>query len=249
MTIAVIGGSGRIGFPLIKSLIEKGKKVAIGDIDLDSLYEKLSLIDYNKENIFFKQLDINSEKDYISWMEDAESQLGYIQGAVMCAYPRGNNYGNTLEKVSLNDFNNNVSIHLGAYFNFLKNTSNKMLKKGGSIVCISSIYGHSVPKFEIYDNTDMTMPVEYAAAKSAINHLVKYFSKFYASNELRFNAVCPGGIVDNQPEEFKKAYLSKSLNKGLLETKDIIPFVEFLLEDKSSYINGQILTIDDGFTL
>ena len=104
-------------------------------------------------------------------------------------------------------------------------------------------------KFEIYDSTDMTMPVEYAASKSAINHLVKYFSKFYAGNKLRFNAVCPGGVMDNQPEEFKKAYLSKSLDKGLLEAVDIIPFIEFLLEDKSSYINGQILTIDDGFTL
>jgi len=249
MTIAVIGGSGRIGFPLVKSLIEKGKKVAIGDIDLDSLYEKLSSIDYKEGNIFLKRLDINVEEDYISWIEDAEAQLGPIEGAVMCAYPRGDNYGNTLEKVSLNDFNNNVSIHLGSYFNFLKNTSNKMVNKGGSIVCISSIYGHTAPKFEIYDNTDMTMPVEYAASKSAINHLVKYFSKFYAGNELRFNAVCPGGVMDNQPEEFKKAYLSKSLDKGHLEAVDIIPFIEFLLEDKSSYINGQILTIDDGFTL
>ena len=249
MTIAVIGGSGRIGFPLVKSLIEKGKKVAIGDIDFDSLYEKLSSIDYKEGDIFLKQLDINVEEEYISWIEDAEAQLGPIEGAVMCAYPRGDNYGNTLEKVSLNDFNNNVSIHLGSYFNFLKNTSNKMVKKGGSIVCISSIYGHAAPKFEIYDNTDMTMPVEYAAAKSAINHLVKYFSKFYAGNELRFNAVCPGGVLNNQPEEFKKAYFSKSLNKGLLEAEDIIPFIEFLLEAKSSYINGQILTIDDGFTL
>ena len=151
MTIAVIGGSGRIGFPLVKSLIEKGKKVAIGDIDLDSLYEKLSSIDYKEGNIFLKRLDINVEEDYISWIEDAEAQLGPIEGAVMCAYPRADNYGNTLEKVSLNDFNNNVSIHLGSYFNFLKNTSNKMVKKGGSIVCISSIYGHTAPKFEIYD--------------------------------------------------------------------------------------------------
>ncbi len=249
MTIAVIGGSGRIGFPLVKALIKKGKKIAIGDIDLVTLYEKLSSIDYKDSDIFLKKLDINVEEEFISWLEDAEAQHGPLEGAVMCAYPKGKNYGNTLEKVSLNDFSNNVSIHLGSYFNFLKNTSNKMMKKGGSIVCISSIYGHKAPKFEIYDNTDMTMPVEYAAAKSAINHLVKYFSKFYAGNELRFNAVCPGGILDNQPEQFKRAYFSKSLNKGLLDSEDIIPFIEFLLDVKSSYINGQILTIDDGFTL
>jgi len=249
MTIAVIGGSGRIGFHLVKALIEKGNKVAIGDIDLDSLYEKLSSIDYNEGDIFLKRLDINVEEEYISWIRDATSQLGPIEGAVMCAYPKGDNYGNTLEKVSLSDFNNNVSIHLGSYFNFLKNTSNQMMKKGGSIVCVSSIYGHVAPKFEIYDNTDMTMPVEYAAAKSAINHLVKYFSKFYAGSKLRFNAVCPGGIMDNQPEKFKRAYLSKSLNKGLLDAEDVIPFIEFLLEAKSRYINGQVLTIDDGFTL
>ena len=47
-----------------------------------------------------------------------------------------------------------------------------------SLVSLSSIYGLMAPRFEIYDGTNMTMAVEYAAIKSALLHLNKYFTNF-----------------------------------------------------------------------
>ena len=95
----------------------------------------------------------------------------------------------------------------------------------------------------------MTMPVEYAAIKSAIIHLNKYVAAYVNNSKFRVNSVSPGGILDAQPETFLNRYKEKSLGKGMLDIDDIVGAVVFLLSDKTKYINGQNIIIDDGFTL
>lgn len=251
MNIILIGAGGRIGSNLALHLLSKGYNLAIGDLDINQIKSKIDNLYSDKQNIFFKKIDMTSEDKYNEWLKEAFDHLGSIDGAINCSYPKGKNYGRNLEEVNLHDFNNNVSIHLGSYFNFLNLTSRfmKINKLEGSIVSISSIYGVIPPKFDIYDGTKMTMPVEYAAVKSSINHLVKYFAKFYSGIGLRFNSVCPGGILDNQPISFVNAYKKYSLSKGMLDTDDVLPLIEFLVSNKSAYINGENITIDDGFSL
>tara|TARA_B100000780_G_scaffold263367_1_gene217206 strand:- start:5272 stop:6030 length:759 start_codon:yes stop_codon:yes gene_type:complete len=252
MNIILIGASGRIGSELAIYLLKMGYDLALGDIDTKFIKSKLdALPEFTDRKVFIQDLDMCSEEQYKEWINDANSYFGRIDGAINCSYPRGKNYGAKLENVSLDDFNNNVSLHLGSYFNFLNITSSfmKINLLEGSIVCTSSIYGHIAPKFSVYDDTDMTMPVEYAAVKSSINHLIRYFASYYSGKGLRFNAVSPGGILDNQPNNFIKAYANESINKGLLDSKDVIPLLEFMISSKSKYINGQIITVDDGFSL
>jgi len=119
----------------------------------------------------------------------------------------------------------------------------------GNIINISSIYGVISPKFEIYDNTEMTMPVEYAAIKSGMLHLTKYMAKYFKGNNIRVNAISPGGILDSQPEEFLKKYNQECLTKGMLNGCDLNGTLVFLLSDMSMYINGQNIVVDDGFSL
>jgi NAD(P)-dependent dehydrogenase (short-subunit alcohol dehydrogenase family) len=105
------------------------------------------------------------------------------------------------------------------------------------------------PKFEIYDNTEMTMPVEYAAIKSGMLHLTKYMAKYFKGRNIRVNAISPGGILDSQPEEFLKKYNQECLTKGMLNGCDLNGTLVFLLSDMSMYINGQNIVVDDGFSL
>ena len=67
-----------------------------------------------------------------------------------------------------------------------------MLKKGGNIINLSSIYGSFIPRFEIYEGTSMTTPIEYVAIKSGIESMSKYFAKTYIKSKLRINCVAPG---------------------------------------------------------
>jgi NAD(P)-dependent dehydrogenase (short-subunit alcohol dehydrogenase family) len=153
--------------------------------------------------------------------------------------------------VSLEDFNENLSLHLGSSFLFMQQCAAYFVrnKTPFSLVNVSSIYGVVAPKFDIYANTSMTMPVEYAAIKSAIIHLNKYIVNYVADSRFRINSVSPGGIFDCQPEPFLQAYKKHTLGKGMLDIKDVIGTILFLLSEQSQYMNGQNLVVDDGFSL
>jgi NAD(P)-dependent dehydrogenase (short-subunit alcohol dehydrogenase family) len=119
----------------------------------------------------------------------------------------------------------------------------------GNILNIASIYGVIPPRFSIYKNLSITSPIEYAAIKSGLIHISKYFTKYYKGKNLRFNTISPGGIFDGHDEDFSKNYSAFCLNKGLLDPNDICGTVSFLLSNESQFINGQNIIIDDGFTL
>jgi NAD(P)-dependent dehydrogenase (short-subunit alcohol dehydrogenase family) len=118
-----------------------------------------------------------------------------------------------------------------------------------SYVSIGSIYGFEVPKFDIYDDLDMAMPVEYALSKAALNQLTKYSAGMINDSNFRINTVSPGGIFDNQPEIFVKKYKSFTFGKGMLDPSAITSCIIFLLGSGAEYINGQNIYVDDGFTV
>ena len=95
----------------------------------------------------------------------------------------------------------------------------------------------------------MTVPVEYAAIKSGMLHLTKYMAKYLKGKNIRVNAISPGGILDSQPKEFLSEYNKQCSTKGMLDSNDLNGTLIFLLSDMSSYINGQNIIVDDGFSL
>ena len=119
----------------------------------------------------------------------------------------------------------------------------------GHIVNIASIYGMVAPRFEIYENTTMTTPVEYAAIKSGLLQLTKYMTKYFKGMNIRVNAISPGGIFDHQPEAFLNAYKRSCANKGMLNKEDLGGTLVYLLSELSQYVNGQNIAVDDGFSL
>ncbi|MNI21023.1 Glucose 1-dehydrogenase B [compost metagenome] len=153
--------------------------------------------------------------------------------------------------MSLASFNENISLHLGSAFLFTQQCASyfKAHETAFSLVNISSIYGVVAPKFDIYNNTKMTMPVEYAAIKSAIQHLSKYAVAYVNDSRFRVNNVSPGGIFDNQPETFCQAYKSHTHGAGMLDVTEIIGSIMFLLSEQSRYVTGQNIIVDDGFSL
>ena len=56
-------------------------------------------------------------------------------------------------------------------------------------------------------------------------------------------------VLDSRPKEFIDNYNSESLNKGMLTKTDLNGTLVFLLSDDLSYINGQNIIVDDGFSL
>jgi NAD(P)-dependent dehydrogenase (short-subunit alcohol dehydrogenase family) len=248
-SVLVIGAGGLLGTKVTKYALEQGANVLAVDLSLDYLQTELSKngVDITNANLSLSILDITVERDLIYFFERDIK----ITGAVNCTYPRNKAYGAHFNDVKLSNFNENVSLHLGSSFLFIQQCAKyfELNKKPFSLVNISSIYGVVAPKFEIYENTPMSMPVEYAAIKSAILHLSKYAVKYVNNSLFRINNVSPGGIFDNQPESFLDAYKASTNGEGMLDVNDIVGAIIFLLSPMSKFVTGQNIIVDDGFTL
>ena len=250
--VVVTGGAGLIGQEFVKAIIEQNGIAIIADINKNE-GQRVSNELSNKlksNKIDFFELDITSKKSLQECISYLDNKYGRIDALVNNAYPRNKNYGRHFFDVEYDDFVENLGMNLGGCIIPSQLFSLYFQKQGyGNIVNISSIYGVIAPKFEIYNNTEMTMPVEYAAIKSGMLHLTKYMAKYLKGTNIRVNAISPGGILDGQPNEFLRKYNQKCSTKGMLDGKDLNGTLIFLLSDMSSYINGQNIVVDDGFTL
>jgi NAD(P)-dependent dehydrogenase (short-subunit alcohol dehydrogenase family) len=195
-------------------------------------------------------LDITSQHSVKSLIASLQERHGRIDAVVNNAYPRNSNYGHKLEDVAYVDFCENVDLHLGGYFLVAQQFALFFREHGGgNIINMSSIYGVMPPRFEVYADTPMTMPVEYAAIKSAVIHLTRYFAQYFKGDGIRVNCISPGGILDGQPEAFLKGYNAYCASKGMLDPQDVCGSLIFLLSDASKHVTGQNLVVDDGFSL
>lgn len=250
--VVITGGAGLIGKEFVKAVVENNGKAIIADINKDfgiKVQEDLSK-ELNTSNIDFIKLDITSKESLNSCLEYLDRKYARIDALVNNAYPRNKNYGKHFFDVEYSDFVENLGLNLGGYFTASQQFAQYFQKQGyGNIINISSIYGVVAPRFEIYEGTKMTVPVEYAAIKSGLIHLTKYMAKYFKGMNIKVNTLTPGGIFDSQPEPFLENYKDKCLTKGMLDKSDLKGTLVYLLSDMSKYVNGQNIIVDDGFTL
>ena len=250
--IVITGGAGLLGRAFVKSIVENGGTAIIADINKDVgetvKIELSNILDTNQ--IDFIEMDITSKKSLLNCISALYVRFGKIDALVNNAYPKNKGYGNHFFDVDFADFTENLSSNLGGYFLTSQQFSSFFKKQGyGNIVNISSIYGVVPPRFEVYDDTDMTMPVEYAVIKSGLIHLTKYMAKYLKGSNIRVNSISPGGIWNKQQDKFVRSYNKFGLNKGVLDKHDMNGTLVFLLSNNSTYINGQNIIVDDGWTL
>jgi len=243
--VAIItGGTGLIGREIVKGLYEFGALVYIADINKKGIKEVIK-----NTTIKYVYLDISSENSIKEAITNIMLDRGRIDILVNCAYPRANDINLKFEQVTFNLWKRNVQNHLGGYFLVCQKVAEHMKQqRGGIIINLASIYGVVAPDFSIYDGTDMTMPVAYSAIKAGIIAFTKYIATYYAKYNIRANTISPGGIFNNQPPSFVEKYSNKTPIKRMGYPKEVVGAVIYLASDASSYVTGQNLMVDGGWT-
>lgn len=252
-TIVITGGAGQLGSSFSEECARAGANVIVVDINEEKgseLVEKLIKKTGNKK-IIYQNCDITSIENIKNLIDISLKKFGKIDALVNNAYPRNKNYGRIYEEVEFKDFCENVNMHLGGYFLMTQQISKLMIKQNyGNIINIASIYGFKAPRFEIYEGTGMTMPVEYAVIKSAVLNLNRYLSRYLGKYNIKVNSISPGGIFNNQPKSFVEKYCyNVMMGYRMANSDDITGVLLFLLDDSSKYITGQNIVVDGGWSL
>lgn len=241
--VAVVSGaSGDIGKKILEKFSNEGSNIYalvrnIEDKEFIEFTENLKKKNNNKISII--HLDLEKEETIKSSFDLIKKDNTSIDILV-------NNAGivtNSLFQMTpLKSLRNIFEINFFSQF-LLTQIYLKLLNKSkkGSIVFVSS-------------NSANENPVgrsAYSASKAALNSLTKTISKEMGVKNLRVNAVLPGLTDTKMAKNFTKddaidEYLNKVALKRIAKTSEIANVIAFLASDKSSYINGQLITIDGG---
>lgn len=151
----------------------------------------------------------------------------------------GNSFVGLVTDMQEDEVVNMIQLHMTSPFQLTQALLPSMIsRKEGKIVFITSIWGEIGASCEVL----------YSMVKGGQNTLVKALSKEVAPSNIRVNAVSPGAINTSMLqflEDGERENLIQEIPMGRLgEPEDVAHAVKFLLSDESSYINGQILSVN-----
>ena len=218
--VLITGAAGIQGPEHVKAFTEAGAKVIATDI---------------------QELDVTNETSINTAVKKILADYGRIDVLI-------NNAGATGKSAA--DWDQIIKVNLTGTYLCCQLIGGKMAS--GSIINLASIYGLVGPDWSLYEQAEyagkpMGVPAAYAASKGGVITLTKYFASLYAP-KVRVNCVTPGGIFDNQNNDFVKKYSAKTMLGRMANRDEVSGALLYLASDLSGYVTGTNLVIDGGLT-
>ena len=242
--IIITGGSGFLGSQIVDAFLNEKANVYI----LDIKKPKKNSAKYFKSDIT-KENDLKKILNYFKQRKLKIDVL--INNAAIDYTPKKLEKQNLkLENFPNNLWDKDISVSLKGSYLCTKVFGSYMSKmKKGNILNISSDLGIIAPDQRIYKNKDFIKPVTYSVVKHGIIGLTKYTASYWGKNNIRCNAIAPGGIFNNQDKSFVKK-INQLIPLGrMAKKKEYNALVLFLCSELSSYLTGSIVVADGGRTI
>lgn len=246
----VTGGYGHLGKSFCNSLADAGACVVVAGRNYAAF--KRAFARKKNRKILFEQMDICSEQSIKTAFENIYEKNKSIDILVNNAvYLRD---FDDPKNMSSSDWDYGVDGTLNSTFRCIKLVVPYMKRaKKSSIINISSIYGMVSPDFSLYEeHKQYFSPPNYGAAKAGVIQLTRYYAVYLAHYGIRVNCISPGAFP--QPSVARqKTFVQKLLGKipmGRIGKPDELKgAILFLASEASSYMTGQNMIIDGGWTL
>jgi len=241
--VALVTGSGRgIGRATAVSLAESGADLILNDVDPTSVERVRSQVVSLGRRASAFQGDVSQKAEVDGIVEASLEAFGRIDILV-------NNAGTIVrkptEEYGEQDWDRVIDVNLKGVFNFCHAAGKQMIRQGsGAIINVASIMG------------EVALPprAAYSASKGGIIMLTKNLAAEWAKHGIRVNALSPGWTVTEMTEKY---FAQEEVRRFMLERiplgrfaqpEEIARVAVFLASDAASYITGQNILADGGWT-
>lgn len=239
---AIVTGSSRgIGLAISELLSEQGANLVANSRDIDQLESNTSHL----PRCLRIPGDVTDQIQAQGLIAETIKHRGQID-ILVCNVGSGASVPPGSETV--NEWHRMFALNFFSAVNVIE-AAKPFLKRGASIVCISSICGNE---------TIPGAPVTYSTAKSALNSYINSISRYFGKIGIRINGVAPGNVLfpgsvwdlklRSNPQVTTKTIEMEVPMSDFASAEDIAEIVLWLVSDKSKFVNGSIYTVDGGQT-
>ena len=258
----VTGGVGLLGAEFCKTLAEAGAAVAVVDLNGAAAEKVATGLVADGYRVIAVPTDITKPESVNAMVEMVVKEFGRLDILVNSAAldpkfdPDAAAKGiapGAFEDYPLEQWNAALNVNLTGMFLVTQACVKQMNVQGqkGSIINICSTYGLNGPDQRIYIKDGVRVafkPVYYTVTKGGVLGFTKYLAAYYAETEIRVNALTPGGVFNNHEEYFVKNYSAKTILGRMAKKDEMNGALLFLASDASSYMTGNNVVVDGGWT-
>lgn len=247
-SVWVTGGAGYLGSAITRALDAQGAKVLC--LDLPGKAAAL-VAEHELSRTTPVELDVNNAATLPAAVEKLITGHGAPDGLVHLALASSS--GLTLEELPAETFQATLEHSLVPTFVLCRELAAVMKPRGGgSLVLFSSMYGVVAPDKRLYRGAMKPNPIDYGVSKAGIIQLARYLAMHYGHDGIRCNCIAPGPFpspaVQSAQPDFVKDIGRRTLLGRIGRNHEIIGPTLFLLSDGASFVTGQNLAVDGGWT-
>lgn len=248
-TIFVAGGAGYLALPAVELMARRGANIVLADIDANRLAAAETAVrKAGAPAALALPLDFAEEASILACVAAAADRFGSLWGVVNATF---GSTAKRFDELTAAEFDRANRLNLTGTF-VLARAAAAHMPQGGSMVLFASMYGVVAPKPDNYPPPMAPNPIEYGAGKAGIIQMVRYMAGHFGPRNIRVNAVAPGPFPHQAAQDRSAAFvanLARSTMLGRIGRRDELAGpTAFLLSDAASYVTGQCLNIDGGWT-
>ncbi len=259
-TALITGGGGLLGKQFTLALAQAGARVIVADINFDIAQEQAEVIRSEGFTAQALLVDVSDPASVKSLINESLAAFGSIDVLINNAAldPKFEPQhmqaptDNAFESYPLQAWNDSLRVNLTGLFLVSQEVVVPMLaQQRGVIINICSTYGLVAPDQRLYDMPGKPRkfkPVDYAVTKAGVLGMTHYLAAYYAGQNIRVNALSPGGVFNQHDEDFVKNYSARTILGRMADLDEMNAAILFLASDASSYMTGANLVVDGGWT-
>lgn len=242
--ILVTGGAGNYGRCIVEGLVEAGGTIIIASRNIVQGQKVAENFRNKGLDVHAMQVDQGDHNSVMALQEDIIKTFGRLDVFVNNAVSRPmKSYNDSIEH-----FAESMMVNATGMMDILREMCNLIGEGGGgSVINISSMMGMFGPDLSNYEGTNLgDPPPDYFFHNGGLINLTRYLTRILADKNIRVNCISPGGLFNNQPQQFLDNYCKKVPLKRMANNDDIKGLVVLLASEAGAYINGENILMDGG---